>query len=144
MKNKTIFRIIVSFAFIIILTGCIAGNSNIQTPNDQSIQNGRITFGMIKKHIVRGSTNQEQVIKLFGSPDNMVMKKDKEIWIYDRHRVVSETKSDSSSGYGTIILFGRSAQTAKFEHSTSVRTLTVIVEFVNGIVSDYTMREGGY
>lgn len=96
---------------------------------------------MVKKHIKVGNSTQEDVVKLFGSPDNMVMRKGKEIWIYDRFKV--ETNASSDSGYGTIILAGVSKRSATT--STSVKTITVIIDFnVEGIVEDLNMRVGGY
>ena len=104
-------------------------------------QSNSITYGMVKKHITVGSTSQADVVKLFGSPDNMVMKKQQEMWIYDRFRV--EASSSSSSGYGTLILLG--GMSGRSSSSTRTETLTVIIEFdKSGIVEDYSMRVGGY
>ena len=101
----------------------------------------KMTYGMAKKHIKIGETTQADILKLFGSADNMVMNNGKETWVYDKFRVESE--SNSSSGYGTILLAGASSN--KSSSSTHTRTLTVIVKFdKSGVVEDYNMREGGY
>lgn len=100
-----------------------------------------ITFGMVKKHIKIGESTQENVIRLFGSPDNMVLRKGKEMWIYDRFKV--ETNVSSESGYGTIIFAGLSKNTSF--SSISLKTITVIIDFNHeGIVEDLNMRVGGY
>jgi hypothetical protein len=101
----------------------------------------KISYGMAKKNIVVGKTSQEDVIKLFGSPDNMVLKSNKEIWIYDRFRV--ETSNKTSSGYGTVILLGRNSSNS--HSSTYTKTITLIIDFEeNGVVEDFNMRVGGY
>ena len=100
-----------------------------------------LTYGMVKKNIKVGQSNQEDVVKLFGSPDNMVMRKNKEIWVYDRYRVETDTRT--ASGYGTIILAGGSQSSTTT--STRVKTITVIIDFTpTGIVEDLSMRVGGY
>ena len=100
-----------------------------------------LTYGMVKKNIKIGQSNQEDVVKLFGSPDNMVMRKNKEIWVYDRYRV--ETDTTTASGYGTIILAGGSQSSTTT--STRVKTITVIIDFTPaGVVEDLSMRVGGY
>lgn len=100
-----------------------------------------LTYGMVKKSIKIGQSTQEDVVKIFGSPDNMVMRKNKEIWIYDRYRV--ETDTSTASGYGTILLAGGSQSTTST--STRVKTITVIIDFTaSGVVEDYSMRVGGY
>jgi len=100
-----------------------------------------LTYGMAKKHIKNGETTQADVIQLFGSPDNMVMKNGKEMWIYDRFRV--ETETNSSSGYGTILLAGGSTNSSR--NSTYTKTITIIIEFdSDSVVEDFNMRVGGY
>lgn len=104
-------------------------------------QGNTLTYGMVKKNIKVGQSTQEDVIKLFGSPDNMVMRKNKEIWVYDRYRV--ETDTTTSSGYGTILLAGGGGSSTST--STRVKTITVIIDFnSNSIVEDFSMRVGGY
>ncbi|MCG3769706.1 MAG: hypothetical protein JW384_00835 [Nitrosomonadaceae bacterium] len=100
-----------------------------------------LTYGMVKKNIKIGQSTQEDVVKLFGSPDNMVMRKNKEVWIYDRYRV--ETDTTTASGYGTIILGGGSQSSTTT--STRIKTITVIIDFSGaGVVDDFSMRVGGY
>jgi hypothetical protein len=111
------------------------------SPIGYSQEEGAISYGMVKKHVKPGESTQVEILKLFGSPDNMVLKKGKETWVYDRFKV--ETSVSTESGYGTIILAG--TKTSKMTTSTSVRNLTVIIEFTaSGIVEDLSMRVGGY
>ena len=139
--NRLLAALIIVIAFLIV--GCVQNspNANIQNTPMKHNGDGNITYGMAKKYVVIGKTSQEDVIKLFGSPDNMVMKKNKEIWIYDRFRV--ESSSKSSSGYGTLILIGGSSRSSNT--STHTKTITVIIDFdEDGIVEDFNMRVGGY
>ena len=132
--------------FVILICCCFFGcaqsytNTNAQN-NVINNSESKITYGMAKKNVVVGKTSQEDVIKLFGSPDNMVLKKNKEIWIYDRFRV--ETSNKSSSGYGTVILLGGNSNNSY--SSTYTKTITLIIDFdEDGIVEDFNMRVGGY
>ena len=139
--NRLVVALIILAAFSVV--GCVQSSpsTNGQNALIMNNENGDITYGMAKKHIVVGKTSQEDAIKLFGSPDNMVMKKNKEIWIYDRFRV--ETSNKSSSGYGTLILLGGSSSSSY--SSTHTKTITVIIDFdEEGIVEDFSMRVGGY
>ena len=122
--------------------GCAQSYTNTNAQNAIVNTNERnITYGMAKKNVVIGKTSQEDVIKFFGSPDNMVLKKNKEIWIYDRFRV--ETSNKSSSGYGTLILWGGNSNSSY--SSTYTKTITIIIDFdEEGIVEDFNMRVGGY
>lgn len=121
----------------------LGGNQNLVwagNSNDQALGN-TLTYGMVKKNIKVGQSSQEDVVKLFGSPDNMVTRKNKEIWVYDRYRV--ETDTTTSSGYGTILLAGGSQSSTTT--STRIKTITVIIDFSPaGIVEDLSMRVGGY
>lgn len=135
MKRKSLKLVMgILLGLILQSVGCAAENSSEPLGNT-------LTYGMVKKNIKIGQSTQEDVVKLFGSPDNMVMRKTKEIWVYDRYRV--ETDTSTSSGYGTILLAGggQSSTTS----STRVKTITVIFDFnPSGIVEDFSMRVGGY
>ncbi|OEU65789.1 MAG: hypothetical protein BA863_09985 [Desulfovibrio sp. S3730MH75] len=137
-RNLRVFIIISVFMLVL---GCSKTSTNTQSVDLQPSGGSEITYGVAKKNIVIGKTRQEDVIKLFGSPDNMIMRQGRELWIYDRFRV--ESSSESSSGYGTLILFGGSSR--KSTVSTQTKTLTVILDFNKvGIVEDFSMRVGGY
>jgi outer membrane protein assembly factor BamE (lipoprotein component of BamABCDE complex) len=108
---------------------------------EDAVVSGKLTYGMAKKHIKVGETTQADVVKLFGSPDNMTMRKGKETWIYDKFRVESE--SSSTAGFGTLLVVG--ASETKSKSSTRTKTITIVVDFNDkGIVEDYSRREGGY
>ena len=136
MQNKLVKAVSLIIAIFIGLQGPICASETDGGPSPSTL-----TYGMVKKNIKIGQSTQEDVVRLFGSPDNMVMRKNKEIWIYDRYRV--ETDTSSVSGYGTIILAGGSKSSTTT--STRVKTITVIIDFnTAGVVEDFSMRVGGY
>ena len=118
-----------------------------------------ISYGLIKRDLTIGVSNQADVIRKFGSPNNMVFQgKDRgELWIYDQVQTESVSQSDSnSSGVAVGGLSGgsggalganigaRNAQSTNRVRS-SVRTLTVILDFDGkGILIDISARQGGY
>ena len=128
---------------IYLATALLIGMQNISwaSNSDNEVIGNTLTYGMVKKNIKVGQSTQEDVVKLFGSPDNMVMRRNKEIWVYDRYRV--ETDTTTASGYGTILLAGGSQSSTST--STRVKTITVIIDFnPGGVVEDLSMRVGGY
>lgn len=140
---KTILAIIMLGLSIGLFTGCVAHNTT-STVIDGNQKAQKISFGMMKKHIQVGITTQEEIIKLFGSADNIIMQGKKEIWIYDRFKVESQSSSNSDFNYGTLILVGGTSRNNNSSSSTSIQTLTVIIDFTNNIVTDLNMRKGGY
>ena len=77
---------------------------------------------------------QSDVAQVLGSPN--IVSKDKdgvETWIYDK--IASEASYSTGSG-GILSLFtgGRDAGAA----ATTQKTLTVIIKFSKGVVSDYS------
>lgn len=110
--------------------------------NDESKEkDSTLSYGMVKKNVQVGITTQLDVLKIFGSPDNMVLKKGKEVWIFDRFKV--ETKSSTESEYGTILIAG--SKSSKSTTSSTMKNITVIIEFTeSGTVEDFSMRVGGY
>jgi len=140
-------KIIVTIVTILILglfTGCISHNNITSSAIDSNNKTDKISFGMVKKYIKVGITTQEEVIKLFGSADNIIMQGKKEIWIYDRFKIETKSSSSSDFKYGTLILIGGSSKNNNSSSTTSIETLTVIIDFTNNIVTDLNIRKGGY
>lgn len=73
----------------------------------QTPQKSNLTFGNVKKNIIKGKTSQAEVVQLLGSP-NIVTKNSKgnEVWTYTRQSF--DSKSGSFGG-GIIILGGQKA-----------------------------------
>lgn len=99
----------------------------------QPVQKSNLTYGTVKKSIVKGKTNQAEVVQLLGSP-NIVTKNSKgdEVWTYSKQSYDSE-----SGGFGGgIILFGGS----KAFSSNASSSFDLILTFDNrDVVKDYSV-----
>lgn len=140
---------------VLALWGC--GTTTIdQRPSqlDAGAERSLLSYGMVKKLLVAGKTSQSEVVKAFGAPNNMTYAPGgSELWIYDHVRTETTTAAASSragigigSGAGQgVIGAGLSGSSSSTVHSSSVRTLTVIIEFDrSGIVTSHSARVGGY
>ena len=106
-----------------------------------SLKSSELTFGTAKKHIKPGITKQEEIVSIFGSADNMVMRDGKETWIYDRLKV--ETSTTSEGSFINLLIVGGSNRSSNV--STSTKNLTLIIKFDSkGVVEDFNVRSGGY
>jgi len=151
-----------AFVFVVLCSGC-ASQSSLGRPvdgNENGIQGGGdISYGAIKKNLKVGASTQADVIKKFGSPNNMTYqgKGRGELWIYDRIKTESMTQTEAASagvavggvagtGSGAIgASIGGSSNRSATRASSSVRMLTVILEFdEGGTLIDISARQGGY
>ncbi|MDO8713323.1 MAG: hypothetical protein Q7K13_02440 [Polynucleobacter sp.] len=136
MKKQYFKRLFLIPVIVTLISTGIAYGSD-----EPVVKESALSYGMIKKHVKSGTTSQLDIVKLFGSPDNMVLKKGKETWIYDRFKI--ETSVLSESSYGSIIIAG--SKSSKLTSSSIMKNITVIIEFSeDGIVEDLSMRVGGY
>lgn len=101
---------------------------------EENIQKSNLTFGVVKSKIIKGETTQEEIMKIFGSP-NMVTKNksNNEVWSYNRMSVVDK-------GGTTTFLFGERASI-----SSSHQSFDLIITFnENDIVKDYSVISTSY
>lgn len=137
-----------------VLSGCL-GVTDRPQPTQQRADG--ITYGMVKRQIQRGETTQAEVLRLFGSPNNLTKEDDSELWIYDvtsteAYTVGSHERVGGAIGGGGVVGAGGiggfatgSTGTSVTSYSTSTRTLTVIIEFdPKGVVKDYSARSARY
>ena len=108
-----------------------------------------ISYGALKMHLEEGVSTQRDVIKLFGSPDNMMMDRQGELWTYDRVTRTSTTTdnsaNESNTVSGSIIILGGSTsdsnRKAQSTTSSSTKTITAILEFdKEGVLIKYSVR----
>jgi len=133
--KKIIYILILSLTFF--LTKSFSQDKDINI----SLKSSDLTFGTAKKNIKPGITKQEEIVSIFGSADNMVMRDGKETWIYDRLRV--ETSTSSEGSFVNLLIVGSNNRTSNI--STSTKNLTLIIKFdAKGIVEDFNVRSGGY
>lgn len=143
---KNINTLITLAAGSLLLVGCKSTSEHANSlPNNVE---STTTVGTVQKEIRQGMT-QADVASVLGSP-NIVTGggTDKESWIYDK--ISTQTAySTSSGGVSALILGGKGGKypllggaSAGYEEQTGVtsttqKTLTVIINFKEGIVDDF-------
>jgi len=135
-------------ALSILLSGCMTAGDH-----RQAVQNSddKLTVGVVQKEITKGMSGAD-VATALGSP-NMVTK-DKsgvETWIYDK--VSTEYVHSSSSGGVSSLILGLGAvvgaagggyNSSSGASSQTQRTLTIIIKFIEGEVSEYTYHASSF
>jgi outer membrane protein assembly factor BamE (lipoprotein component of BamABCDE complex) len=130
--------LVVTGLISLIFAGCTmtAANHADQLPSSQGRE---LTVGLVQKDIRKGMSPAE-VAQILGSPN--IVSKDKEgveTWIYDK--IASEASYSTGTG-GILSLFtgGREAGAA----ATTQKTLTVIIKFTKGVISDYSYHSSKF
>ena len=130
--------VVVSGLIVLTLAGCTmtAANHAEQLPSSRDRE---LTVGLVQKDIRKGMSPAE-VAQILGSPN--IVSKDKEgveTWIYDK--IASEASYSTGTG-GILSLFtgGREAGAA----ATTQKTLTVIIKFTKGVISDYSYHSSKF
>ncbi len=132
MKALILFTVVAAT-----LGGCMsAADHAAQLPS----QSGReMTVGIVQKEIRKGMTSAA-VAEALGSPN--IVSRDQggdESWIYDK--IASEAAYSSGSGGILSLLIGSRNAGAV---SSSQKTLTVIIKFTAGLVSDYSYHSSKF
>lgn len=122
-------KVIAILMVVLFIAGCASR---------EPVQKSNLTPGMAKTKIIKGRTNQSEILRVFGAPNIITRNKsDNEVWTYDK---VSIERSASSS-YGTIII----AAISSSRRATSSRTFTLMIEFDRDeIVKDYSYRSSAF
>lgn len=119
------------------LGGCMSASDHAaQLPNRAERE---MTVGIVQRDIRKGMS-QSAVAEALGSPN--IVSKDQdgtESWIYDK--VASEAAYSASSGGILSIIIGSRNSGA---YSSSQKSLTVIIKFTNGVVSDYSYHSSKF
>lgn len=115
----------------LVLSGCGVPVQNLDAPAEQ-----KITLGTVQQSFYKGMS-QAEVVSSLGAPNMVARDKDgTETWVYEKSSTTVATSH--SSVYGTVLLIGGVAkQSAAI---TSQRTLTLILKFRVGSLSDFTYR----
>lgn len=123
--------------FLILTTALACGASEPVTT-----RNSELTHGNVQMNLEVGVTTQTNVLEVFGAPNiTSIDGSGREVWTYQRHATVSQSKS--RSGYFTIIIAGGSSGRSSSQQST--RTITLIIKFdENGVVSDFNSRTSNF
>lgn len=105
-------------------------------------RNSELTHGNVQMNLKVGETTQTEVLEVFGAPNiTSIDGSGREVWTYQRHATVTESKS--RSGYFTIILAGGGSGRSSSQQTT--RTITLIIKFDDdGVVSDFNSRTSNF
>lgn len=121
--------------FVLLGTAMIAAGC---ASTDKPQQKSNLSMGTVKKTLVKGKTNQADIVQLLGSP-NIVTKNSKgeEVWTYSRQSYDTE-----SGGFGGgLILFGGN----KAFSSGSSNSFDLIITFnKKDIVKDYSVVQSQF
>ena len=143
-------KVFLLYWLVLALTGCMTASQHQQTL--PSAEERKLTTGVVQKEIRKGMS-QADVAAALGSP-NLVTKDKKgiETWIYDK--ISTEyAYSTSSGGVSALVLGwggsaaglgGGSVNRSSGASSTTQRTLTVIIKFLEGDVNEFTYRSSSF
>jgi hypothetical protein len=97
--------------------------------NAEPTQKSNLTFGMVKSKIIKNVTTQDEILKLFGSPNLVTKNKSNdEVWSYNK--MSAQTREGSSE-----VFFGQKASV-----SSSSQSFDLIITFDNqDKVNDYSV-----
>ena len=119
------YKLLLSGLLILSLSACQSYKYGSEGPTEKS----NLTMGVVKSRILKGETTQDEILKLFGSP-NLVSKNksNREVWSYNKMSV--EQKAGSTDFFA-----GQRAS-----QSSSSRSFDLIVTFdEKDIVADYSV-----
>ncbi len=119
------YKLLLSGLLILSLSACQSYKYGSEGPTEKS----NLTMGVVKSRIIKGETTQDEILKLFGSP-NLVSKNksNREVWSYNKMSV--EQKAGSTDFFA-----GQRAS-----QSSSSRSFDLIITFdEKDIVVDYSV-----
>lgn len=129
---------VVGIALIAMLTGCMPTAAE-HAGSLQSSNERETTVGIVQKEIRKGMPSAE-VAQALGSPN--IVSKDKsgvETWIYDK--IATEVSYSASRGGLETLFIGPRASGAA---SQTQKTLTVVIKFKEGSVSDFSYHSSKF
>jgi hypothetical protein len=123
-------KIIISL-LVITLSSCTAYKYGA---NSEPTQKSNLTFGVVKSKIVKNVTTQDEILKLFGSPNLITKNKSNdEVWSYNK--MSAQTRAGSSE-----VFFGQKASI-----SSNSQSFDLIITFDNqDKVNDYSVISTSY
>lgn len=106
--------------------------------NEPTNESNRLTVGNVKKEIIKGKTNQAEVLSFFGSPNLVTMNsKGEEVWNFSRMSYTTSVGSDA----GSILLWSGSRAMS----STTTRSFDLIITFdKDNVVKDFNVISASY
>lgn len=124
------YTILRSVLLVLSLTSC----TGYKYATEGNTQKSNLTMGTVKSKVIKGETTQDEIMKLFGSP-NLVSKNksNREVWSYNRMSV--ENKAGSTDFFA-----GQRAS-----QSSSSKSFDLIITFdEHDVVTDYSVVSTAY
>ena len=119
---------------ILIIGFTLSCNSYKYGANSEPTQKSNLTFGMVKSKIIKNITTQDEILKLFGSPNLVTKNKSNdEVWSYNK--MSAQTRAGSSE-----VIFGQKASI-----SSNSQSFDLIITFdIQDKVNDYSVISTSY
>ncbi len=113
----------------LMLAGCTYTDSKKQS---------NFTPGVVKESIVKGVTTQNDLVKLFGSPNIVSKDKDgKEVWTYSKH----SASTNSKNSFFSFLIGGAGSAYG----NTSSASFSLVITFNDrNVVEDYSMTSSEF
>ena len=129
----------------LVLSAALAGCVATASVAPENTEKNRLTTGQVQLTLRKNETTQTEVLESFGAPNLVTTNSEgEEVWTYQRNATV--VNANSSSAYGTVILFGGLTRSSGLEQSS--RTMTLIIKFkeINGVkrVSSFDSRSSSF
>ena len=122
--------------YLALIAFVVSGCATSRTTGEQA-EKSKLTPGMVKQHIIKGQTTQNELISLFGSPNIITNDKNgNEVWTYSKQ---SSSADSGSKGFGwsALVIGGSNASAYS---NTSTNTFDLVITFTkNNIVKDYSV-----
>ena len=117
------------------LVGCAAFSDTEygKGSGSQGARDSNLTPGMVKLHIVKGQTDQAEILEVFGPPNQTTMRDDVQIWTYD---TISEYVREDA---GTLFFY-----TAASRRSSQTSVLLILYFDDRDVVYDYRLDQIKY
>ncbi|MEN5380630.1 hypothetical protein [Sphingobacterium kitahiroshimense] len=124
------YKILLSGLFVLSLTSC----NSYKYATEGSARQSNLTMYVVKSQLIKGTTTQDELLKLFGSP-NLVSKNksNNEVWSYNK--MSTENKAGS-----TDFFTGQRAS-----QSSSSKSFDLIITFDgHDVITDYSVVSTAY
>lgn len=150
MNRLPVVPAMVALCAAVLLTGCV--NASRHHEDLASSREQELTLGTVQRSIREGMP-QSAVVSALGSPNLVTRDLDgTETWVYDKVSTDRSYQSSSKSFRGLVAGGGSSVEGAVSgdyakqagASSSSQRTLTVIIRFAAGMVSDYAWQSSRF
>ena len=131
MGNET--NCIVRFVILVVISSVVSGCAPM--PNIEPTQKSNLTVGYVKTQVIKGKTDQAQVMEFFGAPNIITKNKNNnEVWNYNK------MSFQRGSGEASDVWFGSRAIS-----STTTSSFDLIIIFDNkDVVKDYSIISSSF